>query len=296
MATTHSAVAQEQALVPTFIATIGGIEQTCVDARFLHAYLQNGDHFAGWINARLQKYGFEEGSDYECVSEKTETQRANGQRGATVKKDYRISLDMAKELSMVENNDRGREARRYFIAMERKALGLANAVAQAMRPEPQPAPTAAREKINASDNQHLKRIVWSCGRHFHLEGSVIQAIWFSLRQATNNPAPNAWCVDHIPVLAAELRRIIVICEQVGQIRHHVETQAIKRIFRKGESADKVLNQLARQAEQQVRQLQESLAEFPTWLEADLINFTERRPARDTNHYTPEQPDFFLSAA
>ena len=170
------------------------------------------------------------------------------------------------------------------------------AVAQAMRPEPRPAPTSAREKLNASDNQHLKRIVWSCGRHFHLEGSVIQAIWFSLRQATNNPAPNAWCVDHIPVLAAELRRIIVICEQVGQIRHHVETQAIKRIFRKGESADKVLNQLARQAEQQVRQLQESLAEFPTWLEADLINFTERRPARDTNHYAPEQPDFFLSAA
>lgn len=162
--------------------------------------------------------------------------------------------------------------------------------------EPRPAPTAAREKINASDNQHMKRIVWSCGRHFHLEGSVIQAIWFSLRQATNNPAPNAWCVDHIPVLAAELRRIIVICEQVGQIRHHVETQAIKRIFRKGESADKVLNQLARQAEQQVRQLQESLAEFPTWLEADLINFTERRPARDTNHYAPEQPDFFIGVA
>lgn len=63
-----------------------------------------------------------------------------------------------------------------------------------------------------------------------------------------------------------------------------------------EALDKVLNQLARQAEQQVRQLQESLAEFPTWLEADLINFTERRPARDTNHYAPEQPDFFLSAA
>ena len=170
------------------------------------------------------------------------------------------------------------------------------AVAQAMRPEPRPAPTSAREKLNASDNQHLKRIVWLAGRNFHRQEAVTQGIWYHLRQVTNNPAPNAWCVDHIPVLAAELRRIIVICEQVGQIRHHVETQAIKRIFRKGEAADKVLNQLARQAEQQVRQLQESLAEFPTWLEADLINFTERRPARDTNHYTPEQPDFFLSAA
>ena len=293
MATTHSAIAQEQALVPTFIASIGGVEQTCVDARFLHAYLQNGDHFAGWINARLQKYGFEGGSDYECVSEKTETQRANGQRGATIKKDYRISLDMAKELSMVENNDRGREARRYFIAMERKALGLASAVTPA---SPQPAPTAAREKLNASDMQHIKRVVWFAARNFHRENAACQGIWHHLREVTYNPAPNAYSVDHIPVLAAELRRIVSLCEQVGQITRHVEEQAVKRIFRKGETAEKVLSYLARQAASDVQKLREGMAEFPTWMEADLIGFTERQPARFINHYEPEQPDFFLGAA
>ena len=317
MATTNSAIAQEQALVPTFIATIGGIEQTCVDARFLHAYLQNGDMFAHWINARLQKYGFEQGTDYELIAwEKTQANFAsqkneaknpamfasvnaeakNKGRGGHNKKDYRISLDMAKELSMVENNDRGREARRYFIAMERKALGLANAVAQAMRPEPRPAPTSAREKLNASDMQHIKRVVWFAARNFHRENAACQGIWHHLREVTYNPAPNAYSVDHIPVLAAELRRIASLCEQVGQITRHVEEQAVKRIFRKGETAEKVLSYLARQAASDVQKLREGMAEFPTWMEADLIGFTERQPARFINHYEPEQPDFFLGAA
>lgn len=292
--TTQGTAAQEQALVPTFRATIGGIEQTCVDARFLHAYLQNGDHFAGWINARLQKYGFEEGGDYECVSEKTETQRANGQRGVTIKKDYRLTLDMAKELSMVENNDRGREARRYFIAMERQALGMSQA--PAARPEPQPAPAAAREKLNAADMQHMKRIVWFAGRNFHSQESATQGIWYYLRQITHNPAPNAYGVDHIPVLAAELRRVLALCDQVGQITRGIEAQAVKRIFRQGETADKVLAQLAAEAARSVKQLNDHVAEFPTWMEGDLLSFTERAPAYHGAAYTPEQPDFFLSVA
>ena len=60
MAQSIRATAQTQeSLVPTFTATIGGVEQTCVDARLLHAHLKNGDMFAHWINARIQKYAFE---------------------------------------------------------------------------------------------------------------------------------------------------------------------------------------------------------------------------------------------
>lgn len=295
MANTHQgAVAQEQALVPTFRAPIGGIEQTCVDARFLHAYLQSARHFTDWMNDRLQKYGFEEGADFECISQNCETQRANGQRGITVKKDYRLTLDMAKELSMVENNDRGREARRYFIAMERQALGMTQA--PAARPEPQPAPTAAREKLNAADTQHLKRIVWFAGRSFHSQESATQGIWHYLRQITHNPAPNSYGVEHIPVLAIELRRIIAISEQVGQITRNLEAQAVKRIFRQGETAEKVLAQLAAEAARSVKQLQDHVAEFPSWMEGELLNFSERKPAYYGAAYAPEQPDFFLGVA
>lgn len=170
------------------------------------------------------------------------------------------------------------------------------AVAQAMRPEPQPAPTAAREKINASDNQHMKRIVWLAGRNFHRQEAVTQGIWYHLRQATNNPAPNAYSVDHIPVLAAELRRVISLCDQVGQITRHVEEQAVKRIFRKGETAEKVLAHLACEAARDVQKLRESVAEFPVWMESDLIGFSERQPAHFVSHYTSEQPDFFIGVA
>ncbi len=301
MATTNSAIAQEQSLVPTFIASIGGIEQTCVDARFLHAYLQSQYHFSDWMNARLQKYGFEQGTDYELIawektqanfaSEKTEAKKTGS--GGHNKKDYRISLDMAKELSMVESNDRGREARRYFIAMERKALVQTAAIA--MQPEPKPTPRAAGEKVNPSDMQHMKRIVWMAGKNFHFSGPATQGIWYYLRQATNNPAPNAYTTDQIPVLAAELRRIVSLSEQIGSITRHVEEQAIKRIFRKGETADKVLHQLTLEAQRRVQQLTEHIAEFPSWMETDLLNFTERRPAHQCDHYSSEQPDFFLNA-
>ena len=307
--TTQGAITQEQALVPTFRATIGGIEQTCVDARFLHAYLQNGDHFAGWINARLQKYGFEQGADYELITwEKTQAKFASENAeakksgsGGHNKKDYRLTLDMAKELSMVENNDRGREARRYFIAMERKALlGQAHTpapVPQAtqQRPEPQPAPPTACEKLNATDMQHLKRIVWFASIFFRMDGSANQGIWYYLRQVTNNPAPNAYSVDHIPLLAPELRRIINISYQVRALTRHIEEQAIKRIFRKGDTADKILKSLAAQAELELKQLDERIAEFPNWMENEFLNFTSRKPLVFNGHsYPAEQPDFFLN--
>lgn len=166
----------------------------------------------------------------------------------------------------------------------------------AVRPEPQPAPAAAREKINATDMQHMKRIVWFAGRNFHSQESATQGIWYYLRQITHNPAPNAYGVDHIPVLAAELRRVLALCDQVGQITRSIEAQAVKRIFRQGETAEKVLAQLAAEAARSVKQLNDHVAEFPTWMEGDLLSFTERKPTYHGAAYMPEQPDFFLSVA
>ncbi len=167
----------------------------------------------------------------------------------------------------------------------------------ATRPEPQPAPAAAREKLNTTDMRHMKRIVWFAGRNFHSQESATQGIWHYLRQITGNPAPNAYGVEHIPVLAAELRRVLALCDQVGQITRSIEAQAVKRIFRDGETTEKVLAQMAVEAARSMKQLNDQVAEFPTWMEGELISFTERRAAygHDTA-YTPEQPDFFLSAA
>ncbi|WP_295392167.1 antA/AntB antirepressor family protein [uncultured Thiodictyon sp.] len=116
-------------LVPVFLAQIGGVPAQVCDARTLHAFLQNGDKFAGWIADRIAKYDFQEDQDFALVSVNSEIKGRGGDRRS---KDYHLSLDMAKELSMVENNAKGREARRYFIAMERQAL------AAAVAPTPDP--------------------------------------------------------------------------------------------------------------------------------------------------------------
>ena len=92
----------------------------CVSARELHEGLGVEQRFNDWINRRIKKYGFEENTDYTCLTQKRVTQRTNGQKGTATEKDYIITVDMAKELCMVENNDLGRKFRKYFIECEKK--------------------------------------------------------------------------------------------------------------------------------------------------------------------------------
>lgn len=76
-----------------------------------------GRDFTNWIKERIEKYGFIEGEDFSPVLAKT----SNGGRPRT---EYVLKLDMAKELAMVENNEQGRRARRYFIEVEKKFESL----------------------------------------------------------------------------------------------------------------------------------------------------------------------------
>lgn len=109
-----------QQLVRVFDGVIGGVPVQACDGRELHAFLQNGKQFSDWIKQRIGQYGFEVNQDFSLVSPKSEIKKGRGGDRRSV--DYHLTLDMAKELSMVENNEQGRMARRYFIDMERKAL------------------------------------------------------------------------------------------------------------------------------------------------------------------------------
>ena len=89
--------------------------QLLCNARELHEFLKSKREFSTWIKDRIKKYGFLENQDF-CSFDnfvKRET-------GGSVRTDYHISLDMAKELAMVENNATGRQIRRYFINCENK--------------------------------------------------------------------------------------------------------------------------------------------------------------------------------
>lgn len=84
-----------------------------VNARDLHAFLESKRDFSTWIKDRIKSYDFIEGIDFQSFHEIVEREV-----GATKRIEYAISISMAKELSMIENNERGKQARKYFIACE----------------------------------------------------------------------------------------------------------------------------------------------------------------------------------
>jgi anti-repressor protein len=100
----------------------GKEEQMLVNARELHAFLESRQDFSTWIRARLEKYSFAESEDYLVFHKSMENPK-----GGRPLLEYLLSLDTAKEISMMENNDRGRLVRRYFIECEKRLRMTASA-------------------------------------------------------------------------------------------------------------------------------------------------------------------------
>jgi len=84
-----------------------------VNGRELHEFLEIGRDFPTWFKDKVEKFGFIEGEDFSPKTGKTSD-------GGRPRIDYDLSIDMAKELCMVENNEKGRMARRYFIECEKR--------------------------------------------------------------------------------------------------------------------------------------------------------------------------------
>lgn len=82
-----------------------------VSGRDLHEFLEVKTAYKDWF-PRMTEYGFVEGVDFcSILSEST------GGRPAT---DHAIKLDMAKELAMIQRTDKGKQARQYFIQIEKE--------------------------------------------------------------------------------------------------------------------------------------------------------------------------------
>ncbi len=84
-----------------------------VSARNLYDFLEVKSRFNDWINNRIGKYGFLEDIDYTKIL----VQRISS---VAEQYDYFLKIEMAKELAIVENNERGKEVRKYFIECEKK--------------------------------------------------------------------------------------------------------------------------------------------------------------------------------
>lgn len=135
----------DHSLIPVFQAND---QQLLCNARDLHEFLEVGRRFTTWIKERIEQYEFEEGLDFIShnmqpgIGHKTASQNGEalesityaenfGQQGRI---EYHLTLDMAKELAMIENNAMGRRVRRYFIQRERQAIELLQQQADSVRP------------------------------------------------------------------------------------------------------------------------------------------------------------------
>ena len=87
-----------------------------VSARELHEFLGSREQFTDWIE-RMFDYGFEENIDYIVFHKNVKNPNSSGGRPT---KEYFLTIETAKEISMLQRTDKGKEARRYFIECEKK--------------------------------------------------------------------------------------------------------------------------------------------------------------------------------
>ena len=148
-----------------------------VSARELHTFLEVGRDFSNWIKNRIEEYEFVENEDYSLLANSGEQNGSGGHN----KIEYALSIDMAKELSMVEKNAKGKQARRYFIAIEKKAT----------QPQPvQLSPKAQRwvkhyELIDAIRDNLVRGDVVDVAAQNGFSRTVAENV---MRGRTNNPA------------------------------------------------------------------------------------------------------------
>jgi phage anti-repressor protein len=103
-----------------------GEKKRFVSARELHSWLKVGRDFSTWMKDRIDKYDFIENLDYfiaftkfgEGLKPNKTGKIIDSKTGAILPKEYILSVDMAKELAMIENNALGKQVRKYFIRVE----------------------------------------------------------------------------------------------------------------------------------------------------------------------------------
>ncbi len=91
---------------------LGTAEKNSVDARELHEFLESKQQFSHWIKGRINAYDFMQAVDFIAI---------DNFNYSPPRKEYHLTIEMAKELSMVERNENGKIARKYFIECEKVA-------------------------------------------------------------------------------------------------------------------------------------------------------------------------------
>lgn len=201
-----------QNLIPVFNGKISHSEALLCDARKLHEFLQVNTKFTMWIQRRIEEYGFVENQDF-LVTQNWETKNSGrgGNRKAVL--EYHITLDMAKELAMVERNEQGRAARRYFIECEKK-LNEQTKTPTKKLPSKINRRIRSREDLSFTRRDNMGRLInWfpptnEQGGYDWYEAYAIGQAWFAevVALANNNPEEAYYSLAYATKLMAGYAR------------------------------------------------------------------------------------------
>jgi len=91
-------------------------ERITVSARDLYEFLEATERFNSWFD-RMKQYGLVENTDYTTVKKLTEVPNNGGVQIRELD-DYQLTIDTAKQIAMLQRNEKGTQARKYFIQVE----------------------------------------------------------------------------------------------------------------------------------------------------------------------------------
>ncbi|AOP42903.1 antA/AntB antirepressor family protein [Edwardsiella piscicida] len=215
-------------LIPIFNGTISNEPTLLCNARDLHEFLGVGKRFASWVTERITEYEFVENQDYIIISQNREIIK----RGRPTT-DYHLTLDTAKELAMVERNERGRQIRRYFIECERQLLTRQQGAYSTPKPQ----------QLSDGEIKNLKWLIDSIVNPFRFRAAWNQGVWYALRQATGVPSPYPFTAADLPALARELQRIMEISHETRRLIQQLEKQVLQQVVRNRGELRPVLNHI-----------------------------------------------------
>ena len=202
------------AIVPVISGQIGGRETNIVSGASLHKALAVETRMTDWIKRRINEYGFKEGTDYIIVETLRSSNLSSSKSRQQISHDYLTTLNMAKELAMVERTEQGRAIRKYFIQCEEALQLTAPAIAAKYRRQLKARITAANnfkpmcEALEAARAEQGKQ---TQQRHYSNESNMIARIvlsgmtakqWAQLNNITGEPrdSMNTAQLEHLSYL------------------------------------------------------------------------------------------------
>ncbi|EBA1914390.1 antA/AntB antirepressor family protein [Salmonella enterica] len=225
------------ALVPVIPGNIGDNQTHIVSARTLHEALGVKRDFTTWIKDRIRRYGFVEGVDYVVVENLTSPVLGRSKSRQRVEHDYLITLNMGKEIAMVERSEQGRTIRRYFIKCEEELHKAAPEKAAALRRELKARLTVAsyfKPMCAALDLQRAETGKATQPHHYTTEANMLARIvtggmtakqWAQSNGVTGDPRDhmNALQLEHLSYL--EQSNITLI--ELGQDYHQRKAELMR---------------------------------------------------------------------